>query len=838
MAAIVLFCLALLVCIVLRTNILYALLAGLVIFTLYGKKQGFSWKELGKMICSGVKTSASVLLVFPLIGILTAFWRACGTLPFIICCAVDLIRPEILLLMTFLLNCGVSMLTGTAFGTAATMGTICVSVGISMGMDPVLLGGAMLSGVYFGDRCSPVSTSALLVSELTETNIYDNIKRMLKTALVPFLLSCGVYAALGMVKSGSGAAGELWSLYGREMTLHWVMCLPAVLILILSVLRVNVKKAMSVSILAAVVLCIFLRHLDVMTILRTAILGYTASDAEVGAMLNGGGIISMVRVALIVMISSAYSGIFRKTGLLDGLCGRVTALRDKTSPYASMLLTAVLASLLACNQTLTIILTNQLCAPSQKDKEEFAINLENSAVIVAPLIPWSIAGGDAALDRRRADDRHGVCVLFIHPAAVRARAADSAAARGEKNRRAEMRKEVCMNGKTLLAEAIEMKDEIVENRRAIHRAPEVGAHLPQTVQFVEEKLRLLGYEPRELGGGVVAELTGEDMGRCILLRADMDALKVREKTDLPFRSENGSMHACGHDMHAAMLLGAARLLKAHQSEIKGTVKLVFQPDEEGFTGAKAMLKAGVLEAPKPQAAMALHVNSGTPSGLVLCGKGTFMAGCTLFRITVKGVGCHGAMPETGVDPINIAAHIYLALQEITARELPAKTPAIVTMGKFSAGHAPNIIPQEAVIEGTIRTFDRDVTALILRRIGEIADATARAFRGSASVEELASAPPLKNDEALTEQMARCAEMLFGEKSVYRLREGGMGSEDFASYTYELPCAYLLLGAGTAQEDARYGKPMHNESVVFNENILPRGSALLAYGAMQWLEDRQ
>lgn len=838
MAAIVLFCLALLVCIVLGTNILYALLAGLVIFTLYGKKQGFSWKELGKMICSGVKTSASVLLVFPLIGILTAFWRACGTLPFIICCAIDLIRPEILLLMTFLLNCGVSMLTGTAFGTAATMGTICVSVGISMGMDPVLLGGAMLSGVYFGDRCSPVSTSALLVSELTETNIYDNIKRMLKTALVPFLLSCGVYAALGMVKSGSGAAGELWSLYGREMTLHWVMCLPAVLILILSVLRVNVKKAMSVSILAAVVLCIFLRHLDAVTILKTAILGYTASDAEVGAMLNGGGIISMVRVALIVMISSAYSGIFRKTGLLDGLCGRVTALSERTSPYASMLLTAVLASLLACNQTLTIILTHQLCAPSQRNKEQFAINLENSAVVVAPLIPWSIAGGDAALDRRRADDRHGVCVLFIHPAAVRARAADSAAARGEKNRRAEMRKEVCMNGETLLAEAIEMKDEIVENRRAIHRAPEVGAHLPQTVQFVEEKLRLLGYEPRELGGGVVAELTGEDTGRCILLRADMDALKVKEKTDLPFRSENGSMHACGHDMHAAMLLGAAKLLKAHQSEIKGTVKLVFQPDEEGFTGAKAMLKAGVLEAPEPQAAMALHVNSGTPSGLVLCGKGTFMAGCTLFRITVKGVGCHGAMPETGVDPINIAAHIYLALQEITARELPAKTPAIVTMGKFSAGHAPNIIPQEAVIEGTIRTFDRDVTALILRRIGEIADATARAFRGSASVEELASAPPLKNDEALTEQMARCAEMLFGEKSVYRLREGGMGSEDFASYTYELPCAYLLLGAGTAQEDARYGKPMHNESVVFNENILPRGSALLAYGAMQWLEDRQ
>ena len=405
MAAIVLFCLALMACLVLRANILYALLAGLVIFTLHGRQQGFSWKELGKMIGAGVKTSASVLLVFPLIGMLTALWRACGTLPFIICCAVDLIRPQILLLMTFLLNCGVSVLTGTAFGTAATMGTICVSVGMSMGMDPVLLGGAMLSGVFFGDRCSPVSTSALLVSELTETNIYDNIKRMLKTALVPFLLSCGIYAALGMLKSGGGAAGELWSLYGREMALHWVMCLPAVLILALSLLRVKVKRAMAASILASVVLCVFLRRLDAVTILKTAVWGYTAADAEVGAMLNGGGvlsrlraafngggILSILRVAMIVMISSAYSGIFRKTGLLDRLCARITVLSEKTSPYAAMLLTALLAGLLACNQTLTIILTHQLCAPLQQSKEQFAINLENSAVVVAPLIPWSIAG--------------------------------------------------------------------------------------------------------------------------------------------------------------------------------------------------------------------------------------------------------------------------------------------------------------------------------------------------------------------------------------------------------------------------------------------------------------
>ena len=392
MAAIVLFCAALLVCVVLKVNILYALAAGLVIFTLYGKKQGFSWRELGEMIVSGVKTSTSVLLVFPLIGMLTAFWRACGALPLIICCAVDLIRPEILVLMTFLLNCGVSVLTGTAFGTAATMGTICVSVGISMGMDPVLLGGAMLAGVYFGDRCSPVSTSALLVSELTGTDIYDNIRRMVKTALVPFLLSCGIFLLLGLSGGDGGARADLWPLYGREMTLTWVMCLPAVLIFVLSLLHVKVKRAMAASILASVLLCIFVRHLDALTLLRTAVFGYTAADAEVGAMLNGGGMLSMLRLMLIITISSAYSGIFRRTGLLDGLCGRIASLSEKTSPYCATLVTATLASLVACNQTLTIILTHQLCAQTRQDARELALDLENTAVVIAPLVPWSIAG--------------------------------------------------------------------------------------------------------------------------------------------------------------------------------------------------------------------------------------------------------------------------------------------------------------------------------------------------------------------------------------------------------------------------------------------------------------
>ena len=353
-----------------------------------------------------------------------------------------------------------------------------------------------------------------------------------------------------------------------------------------------------------------------------------------------------------------------------------------------------------------------------------------------------------------------------------------------------------------------------------------------------DKLKSFGYQPEELGEsvGIVATIQNGTSDKVFLLRADMDALAIQEKTNLPFASQNGSLHACGHDMHASMLLGAAKLLMEHREEIDGTVKLVFQPDEEGFTGAKAMLAAGVLHNPEVNAAMALHVNSGTPSGLVLCGKGICMAGCTLFRITVKGTGCHGAMPETGVDPINIAAHIYLSLQEIVAREVAAKTPAVITVGRFTGGQAPNIIPQEAVLEGTIRTFDRELSASLLRRIEAIAVSTAEAFRGSAAVTELASAPPLVNDPALADQMAGFVKELTGAQSVHVFDEGGMGSEDFASYTYELPCAYLLLGAGTGAENARFGKPMHNEKVVFNEDILTQGAAIHAYCAMKWLEN--
>lgn len=391
----------------------------------------------------------------------------------------------------------------------------------------------------------------------------------------------------------------------------------------------------------------------------------------------------------------------------------------------------------------------------------------------------------------------------------------------------------------IMSQAKLIYDDLITIRRTIHSNPEVGAKLPKTKAYVIDKLKEFGYEPQEIcESGVVATISGKNPGKTFLLRADMDALPVVEATECDFKSTNGSMHACGHDMHTAMLLGAAKLLRENQDDIEGTVKLVFQPDEEGFTGAKKMLAAGVLENPHVDAAMAMHVHSGTPSNMVLCGLGTSIAGCNRFRIVVKGTGCHGAMPELGVDPINIAAHIYISLQELIAREIPATKAAVVTIGKFVGGEAPNIIPREVIMEGTIRSLDKEIGEFIFNRINDITVNTAKMFRGEAELIELSSVPPLTNNTDLAKEITSYVKDLIGENLVNLFEGGGMGSEDFASYSYEVPSVYMMLGAGTKQENLLYGEPMHNEKVVFNEEILATGSAIHEYSAIMWLKNNK
>lgn len=391
----------------------------------------------------------------------------------------------------------------------------------------------------------------------------------------------------------------------------------------------------------------------------------------------------------------------------------------------------------------------------------------------------------------------------------------------------------------ILESAEAIKDEIIEIRRTIHANPEVGDNLTETTEYVMNKLKEFGYDPKEIcKSGIVATIEGEKAGKTFLLRADMDSLPVREETNCPFKSTNGNMHACGHDMHTAMLLGAAKLLKEYKNEIEGTVKLVFQPNEEGFKGAKAMLKAGVLENPKVDAAMAMHVHSGTPSNVVLYGLGTSIAGCTIFRITVNGTGCHGAMPETGVDPINIATHIYLSIQELTAREISATESAVITIGKFAGGETHNVIPDKVVMEGTIRYLSKDMGDFIFKRMEEIVALTGKMFRGEAKIEEVASVPPLTNNTELANEVAGYVKEVVGDNSVISFEGGGMGSEDFASYTYEVPSVYFMLGAGTKEENPLYGYPMHHPSIVFNEDILPTGAAMHTYSAIMWLKNNK
>ncbi|MBE6973192.1 MAG: sodium:proton antiporter [Ruminococcaceae bacterium] len=392
LAVLSLFCGGLLACILFDISILYALGAGLILFFLYGKWKGFSWKELAGMALSGVKTVKNILMTFVLIGMLTALWRDAGTISVIVCYAIQLIRPSIFLLMAFLLNCLISFLTGTAFGTAATMGVICSTMAATMGVNPVLVGGAVLAGAYFGDRCSPVSTSALLVSELTGTSIFCNIRNMVRTAAVPFVVSCMLYLVVGLLSGNGGEVPELSSIFAREFVLSWVALLPAIAILLLSLFRVKVKIAMAVSILVALPISLLVQQTPVSDLPRLLVMGFQAADSEVAAMVNGGGIISMVRVSAIVSLSSSYSGIFKKTGLLDGAKKVIGSLADRVGPYTATLCTATLANMIACNQTLGIMLTHQLCRDIQDDPEAMALNLEDSAVVVAPLVPWSIAG--------------------------------------------------------------------------------------------------------------------------------------------------------------------------------------------------------------------------------------------------------------------------------------------------------------------------------------------------------------------------------------------------------------------------------------------------------------
>lgn len=408
-----------------------------------------------------------------------------------------------------------------------------------------------------------------------------------------------------------------------------------------------------------------------------------------------------------------------------------------------------------------------------------------------------------------------------------------------------------MAPKQFMEEARTLQETLVSDRRYLHAHAETGFDLKETLAYVKKKLQDMGYDPIECGkAGLTALAGGKKAGKVFMIRGDMDALPIQEEADVDFRAENGNMHACGHDFHTTMMLGAAKLLKEHEDEIEGTVKLMFQPAEEIFEGSHDMIEAGLLKHPDVDAALMIHVTAAMPLAagtVVVSAPGVSAPAADYFEIRVQGKGCHGSMPNTGVDPLNAAAHILLALQEISARELSMDDRAVLTVGTMHAGVAANVIPDTVVMGGSIRTYDEEIRSFMKERMEQIAVCTAQAFRAEAKVIFGSGCPTLKNDQELslcTEKYVK--ELLepgkaFSVADLNALSEGkkstkSAGSEDFAYVSQKVPAIMLALAAG--QPEKGYIYPQHHPKVTFDEEILASGSAVYAYTAMRWLEEHR
>lgn len=383
-----------------------------------------------------------------------------------------------------------------------------------------------------------------------------------------------------------------------------------------------------------------------------------------------------------------------------------------------------------------------------------------------------------------------------------------------------------------LEEAKAIFDELIANRRYLHQHAEIKDDLPVTSSFVREKLTEYGIENYELSKcGVVGIINGSKKGKVIMLRADMDALDLHEESGLPFCSVTPYAHCCGHDLHTAILLGAAKILKKHANELEGTVKLMFQPGEEYFIGSKAMIEAGVLENPKVDACVDLHMNARNPINSVATCKGFTCASCDGFKLIVKGKGCHGAWPHTGIDPINAAVHIYLGLQELIAREAPGDKTVTLTIGQFVGGNTANIIPGEVVMQGTLRCFEPDVRKYLVERMHEVIEYTAKAFRVNVDYEVLSDVPSLYTDPGLQEEMNHYCEAVGVDFINY---PPSSASDDFARITEKIPCVFYSLGCKPYGDGPTY--PPHNPKIIFNEDALPIGVALHVTSAIEYLKN--
>ena len=391
---------------------------------------------------------------------------------------------------------------------------------------------------------------------------------------------------------------------------------------------------------------------------------------------------------------------------------------------------------------------------------------------------------------------------------------------------------------TLLADAEALLPDLITLRRAIHEEPELGLQNPKTAARIRESLAGLPLEWREGPSttGLVATLRGGANGRTVLLRGDSDALPMQEDTGLPFASKTpGAMHACGHDSHVAMLVGAARILCARRDDLAGTVQFMFQPGEEGHHGARFMLEDGLID-PLPDAAFALHVMPNAPHGLVSGRAGPLLASADKIRVIVKGAGGHASMPHDAIDPVPIACAIVMGIQQLVTRTVSIADPAVVTIGQIQAGSTDNVIPETAMLYGTIRTLSPRTRTEIQANLKRLAENIAAAHGATASVEFTPGFPVTVCNADAVAFGQRTVKDLLGEDAWVTMASPVMGAEDFAYVLEKVPGAMFFLGASHEGSDWRSCCALHSNRMVLDESVMARGAAVHAALATRFLAE--
>lgn len=388
-------------------------------------------------------------------------------------------------------------------------------------------------------------------------------------------------------------------------------------------------------------------------------------------------------------------------------------------------------------------------------------------------------------------------------------------------------------------EAMNIKDELINIRRTLHEHPEIGMEEYETSKFIKKFLNEQGIEFKEVSKtgvcGIIKGTKQNTVGseKTIALRGDIDGLPIVDKKSCDYSSKiKGRMHACGHDAHTTILLGAAKLLNKNKHLFSGNVKLLFEPAEETIGGARFMIEEGVLENPRVDCICGLHVEETLECGTIMLKHGVVNAASNPFTIRIKGSGGHGAYPHTTVDPVVIASHVVLALQTIVSREINTANPAVITVGSIHGGTAQNIIPEEVEISGIIRTMSKEDRGFAKERLVEIVEGICKSSRATAEIEIEESYPNLYNDDFMVDLFKVGAEKVIGKENILLQKNAKMGVESFAYFANERPAVFYFLGSGNKSKNIIY--PAHSSLFDIDEDCLPLGVAMQCQMALEYL----